>query len=530
MIVYATLLRLEKGGLENYFKCIADSLSRRLKTPLTGAQIRAPLSHRFNDDLSSRVETWLAESSSELLHCARLSHSDSEVSGRLWKLEVGLTSVDREPDLAVSVLLETSDISTRVQAPVFLKPPKLVAQLIEQVGASPRLVGATVGSVDERTAADRYTYELLDPQREHAVILLSPRPDGSYALRGDELQKVVVGLAEIWVIPPTASIGEVNRSMQDVPAPYGGAVTIVYPRRKTRVRDLVPSWVLTVADLEEMRPRGIDAELLALLTHRFNLAISWQHTSPDRVREVARRHELGALRNALERAPDPQAVDELINKVAEDESALRTKLQKTAEERDEYMYRYVETEDILRATNFKCENLKQQLAHTGVVRGVGEKGHTPEFRSLVTAAVLHGVTVESALDLSERLFADRVVVLDSAKRSAKDQVTFKYAAEAFQLLCRLCDEYWILLADGKPDGEARKVFGQYEFAAKEANLSKDGARARTFEVPGRGLMLMEPHLKIQRGYNASESWRCHFEWLDDMKKLVIGHCGEHLPA
>jgi hypothetical protein len=73
------------------------------------------------------------------------------------------------------------------------------------------------------------------------------------------------------------------------------------------------------------------------------------------------------------------------------------------------------------------------------------------------------------------------------------------------------------------------VFGQFEFAAKEANLTKAGKAARTFAVDGLGDLFMEPHLKIQRGDNRAESFRCHFEWLAGRKLIAIGHCGEHLP-
>jgi hypothetical protein len=120
-------------------------------------------------------------------------------------------------------------------------------------------------------------------------------------------------------------------------------------------------------------------------------------------------------------------------------------------------------------------------------------------------------------------------VLPNARKAAKDHDRFQFGADAFAVMFKLADDYWAALAAGVPDADARKVFGQHEFAAKEAGLSKAGRRARTFEVPARGAMLFEPHLKIQRGPNDAESWRCHFEWLADTKQIVIGHCGVHLP-
>ena len=40
---------------------------------------------------------------------------------------------------------------------------------------------------------------------------------------------------------------------------------------------------------------------------------------------------------------------------------------------------------------------------------------------------------------------------------------------------------------------------------------------------------MLKHLKIGIKDSLSETLRVHFEWLADEKRIVIGHCGGHLP-
>lgn len=39
---------------------------------------------------------------------------------------------------------------------------------------------------------------------------------------------------------------------------------------------------------------------------------------------------------------------------------------------------------------------------------------------------------------------------------------------------------------------------------------------------------MWKHLKIGVKDSITETWRCHFEFDADEKKVVIGHCGRHL--
>ena len=141
------------------------------------------------------------------------------------------------------------------------------------------------------------------------------------------------------------------------------------------------------------------------------------------------------------------------------------------------------------------------------------------------------MTPKESLMVVSNLFSDRLVVLDSAFKSADDSDEFKEKKQAFQLLWKLSNDYWVALADGKGDVEARQVFGKNEYASNEgetAGSNKRAKSARTFEYKGKSIEMMK-HVKHGVKDSASETIRIHFEWDADDKKIVIGYCGPHLP-
>ena len=144
------------------------------------------------------------------------------------------------------------------------------------------------------------------------------------------------------------------------------------------------------------------------------------------------------------------------------------------------------------------------------------------------ARLVHEPTLTGCLEVLEQCYPTRIVVLDSARRSAAQASDFRNVPKAFDLLWKLAREYWNQMQEGGGDAEARLTFGSKVYAAKESeSLSKDGRKRRTFLFEGKNL-LMEKHLKIGVAANAADTLRIHFAWLADDCRIVIGHCGCHL--
>jgi hypothetical protein len=75
----------------------------------------------------------------------------------------------------------------------------------------------------------------------------------------------------------------------------------------------------------------------------------------------------------------------------------------------------------------------------------------------------------------------------------------------------------------------RGVFGN-AYAASESEKAESNPRAkrlRTFTYKGNDIVMMS-HLRIGVNDGVAETLRIHFAWDSDDRKIIIGHCGQHL--
>jgi len=138
------------------------------------------------------------------------------------------------------------------------------------------------------------------------------------------------------------------------------------------------------------------------------------------------------------------------------------------------------------------------------------------------------LTPEGCLYLIQLLYGDRVVVLESAFKSARAASDFRFSERLLKLLGTFATDYYQALAAGKSDREAAVCLGD-AVAATESHTTKTHPRAikeRTFAYRGQPVLMLS-HLRIGSKDSASETLRVHFDWRADEAKLVIGWCGEH---
>lgn len=151
-----------------------------------------------------------------------------------------------------------------------------------------------------------------------------------------------------------------------------------------------------------------------------------------------------------------------------------------------------------------------------------------ELAAIRACATRCHCTVADALLALETLYPDRVVVLASAHRSARQAADFQHPCQAADLLAVLVTTYRDLLVAGRPECEAKQAFGRHAYAATEArNLGRRGTRLRTFTYRGQGVPMLR-HLKIGVGEASTTGLRIHFHWDAERRVVVIGHCGAHL--
>jgi hypothetical protein len=146
--------------------------------------------------------------------------------------------------------------------------------------------------------------------------------------------------------------------------------------------------------------------------------------------------------------------------------------------------------------------------------------------------VAAGLKPRRILELVDELCPESFTVLESAWKSADEAAGFELGERLFALLWRLATSYRDARLEGQPDEAGIQVFGNSAFAAREsAGIEKSPAarRARTFSYRGEEVVMWQ-HLKIGVKDSVNRTLRVHFLWDPEAGRVVVGHCGKHLPV
>ncbi|TGG92162.1 MAG: hypothetical protein ERJ67_06735 [Aphanocapsa feldmannii 277cV] len=208
-----------------------------------------------------------------------------------------------------------------------------------------------------------------------------------------------------------------------------------------------------------------------------------------------------------------------LEKVAIENKNLQAELSKRNEELKETKHDSQE-----KGYRIKCLEEKLSAARDG-------SGSTFNLNQLLQFAINKQPSVLDCIKVIEELYADRCTILESARSSAGELKEFRDARHLLDLLVRLVTTYRDRLMCGG-DSEARKVFGRNQYAAKESETvmsNKAMRNLRTFNYHGKKVEMFH-HLKIGVEEDSKKTIRVHFYWDANHHKIVIGHCGKHLPV
>ena len=165
----------------------------------------------------------------------------------------------------------------------------------------------------------------------------------------------------------------------------------------------------------------------------------------------------------------------------------------------------------------QASDLREQVAALRVRSTLMETMNLPE-------------TPLEALQLAERAFADRIIVLPRARKSAEEFVKGD-PGEVWAVLRSVAVTLHSLLFCERERGLANAFRDRtgYELALRDAkganrNAAQKAERMVMYEGTQRDATM---HIK-GRGTRKGESLRVHFFVDYDKKKIVIVHCGEHL--
>ncbi|MDF9779319.1 hypothetical protein [Pseudomonas baetica] len=142
-------------------------------------------------------------------------------------------------------------------------------------------------------------------------------------------------------------------------------------------------------------------------------------------------------------------------------------------------------------------------------------------------AFREALTPVDVLAFIQFVASDRVVVLESAWKSAREAAAFQYAGRMLDALKTMVFPYFESLKNGNPDSVAKELLAG-AYSAKESHSVGSSTKLRSlreFVYEGQ-VHFFERHLRIGNG-GGMEGMRLHFDIFNG-EKIVIAYAGPHL--
>ena len=535
MLVYANHLCIQGADAEPaVFKAIGGWLKEQLRFGLHPDQLKQD--GEYNGRRGEN-RSWLrihgCYDGDPALCAWVLKHADEAVPGRQWIVEVGVKKFAGV--LEVSCVVKTDERSALVLSPVSASQPRVIRYIAYNVlyANDADFTDAVPGEILRTVGQDRDSYlafraEIEQRDRVGAIVLVSATHEGEYLVSPSELQRTLVGLAQVVQVLPESNSYEMREILGQLRSSWNGSLNVLsipsssgIVRPRYFLRDEIRGWG------EE--PQRI-SQILAHVTANTNIPRLRMHVRPEGVIQLSMRRRMEKVRATSAQMNAAQLRQALDEQAAEHESIL-TWMSDIATETETELSRYKEglesAQDEIRRKNFEIQSLKAGLSSA---RDGNERDRNPEAL-LKLVASKKGPSPLDCIEIIEQIYGDRCTVLDSARASATKMTRFIYGRDLLDLLIRLVTAYRDKLIDGG-DSKARWVFGKSEYAAKESETvmtNKAMRRKRTFDYAGTPVEMVR-HLKIGVDDDPTRTIRVHFRWDADCQKIVIGYCGEHLPV
>ena len=532
MLVYSNYFILNpEEGLEKIYFLLVKWLKNRSRGKVSPEDIKAGKRQRLKDGsvVDSKASSDTAnEISYPFLQCIRLSHDDDSVRGRRWFTEIGILKDSESSQIECSILLRTEDISGLVTQSLQVSRPNIVKELISSGNPVSHVPGQKIKTLDSGSA-QAYLWEVERLDRYYPLVVISHMRSGHCHVDLEKLRSLLVGLADIIVVPADQDSFEFERQVGKGYAAWGGGFNIIHRARRHKEKIICDSSIHTSKRVQGLVDAGINIEpyILAAVTHRTNSENYRRHISMERVSQAALHAK---LRSAIAVSHKSDELAEYVELLEEADSLLY----KSAQKNKDLEGKLQAKEEEISLLNSQIDGLKHALdGQQQSSQQIDEDALDvlENFRTLLMPVIGSDKpkpSLEECMNIIQALFRERVVFLDTAFDSARESSDFIYGMKAFSLMWRLVNSYWEDLRSGKGEQIAMKCFGRNEYAQNEANaLSVEGRRRRTFVFEGQEF-LMDKHLKIGVKDSLTETLRIHFMWLNDRKQVIVGHCGKHI--
>lgn len=468
----------------------------------------------------SYVRTYSAIKSEPETYSIMYSHPDNEVNGRQWITEIGIAK--HKDYTFVSILLEISDVSTRVDSKPISTRPRLVSFLKKNCVFDRDTIGIKCQYIRNNYGDLKYlSHEVFRDNRNYPIILLSAQ-NYRYATDYNKLQEQLIGLCQVFVIDTDVDSWEMERIVGRRYSCWNGAINIIYP---LSLSGNINTSILFKDRIDEIisSEMPINNYLLSLITHSCNAHKKKKHISPVLTRSKRLADNNRYYKDKISHLNNESDFKELLDEALDDIDNLNTAL---CEQESIYIEMIDDIEKEISKLKIDNHTLNSRINELNKSNSTDEKIDTYSLVSIIS----NRLNPESILKFLQILIPDRLIVLDSAMNSAIKSDKFKYSQRLIYLIYKLCTDYLDLyLKNG--DNEAKSVLGQ-AYAANESETverSKKLSDMRKFNYENKDEYMFQ-HLSIGVAHNKSETIRVHFLIDSNKRKVVIGYCGEHLPV
>jgi hypothetical protein len=485
-----------------------------------------------------RAETVLAVAGWPRRGIVRYTYSDSDIAGHLWMTDVSWEQTMPEAPMDCSVMLEIVAESTVAPLEdIAPSTPKIVRLLAENASLTANSAGTqpvfvrTLGEVDELLAW------IQEPARSDAIVIMSPLENNAadFWIPPEVVALKLAGLAKTFCLNPTlhTTLFLMNDVLGLDYRVFGGAARVVYPLSDWNGAARPSSYFWRKGELDAAEISGKPAA--DYIFEQVNERMRWRnasyHLSLDAVRELQQAQHREALRHQLDAqvgaAKEQNATfAELLTEAERERDRERGRADQLLAERDRLIDQLGKVMDENRTLK---QTTIQAQAGNADDQTTGASALPPDVIDVIHSLVAERMTPYSMLKFIEACWPARVFIHRRAWASAQESERFRYRAKLFDLLWKLATVYWLALAQGLGDAQARTIFGKsYSAKESETTTTNDKARRlRTIDYKGQPLTIF-PHLRIGVKENAEEGIRVHFDWDAADKKIVIGYCGKHL--
>ena len=396
--------------------------------------------------------------------------------------------------------------------------PRLIYNIVDALSCE--VDGEQIGNQFSQVTnsnIDHFIDLLYNTSRRLPVLLVSVDDNGSAQVDIAKLARRVSGAAHLRTIDIESSF-DLTRALGKRMSTFNGAVRLYMPGLEANAEDpfLHPLWLAPQSGWNRRLVSAVAERILPLGFRNLDGDAFWRLSL---LRQATSRAEANALTGTTEEKLEAE-IEALQAELAD----ARTAAQSAEALMDDEAEKRTQSEAVNAQLTEQNFALRERIRLISSASNSNSISISPDD---VYEVFDQSPSLEASLRVISGVFPDRIVVLQSAYEAARDSFSFTYRKKAFDLLWKLCTEYWLALSNGGNDAQARSCFGN-AYAAREANtISKEGRKRRTFHYKGEEVE-MEKHLKIGVADNKSDTLRIHFEWISRDDIIVVGHCGGHL--